>query len=803
MTDYHSLLKRQLKRHLGKEKADDPAWSALVEAVDAAYRQFDADRHMLERSLDLSSQELVGANRDLRAILQRLPDVFFRINSEGVILDGHIGEAGKAFRSPDELVGTHIQDLPLKEYRAAFDSAVREVAGGTKRTMVEFILPSNGTPIHCEASLLPLPDRQVIVFIQDITPRRRAEEAVRASERKHRELADALPETVFEMDAEGNILYFNASGLADFGYTSADLAHGLNARDLVPPDAGALVQQEIEKAMRGEKYQQEWVVRRKNGTLFTIMASAVPVMQEGRAVGLRGIAINTTEQKSAEMERARLHTAIEQAAESVMITDEKGAILYVNPAFERITGYLREDVVGRNPRILRSGRQNHGYYKHMWDLLAHGHVWTGRLIDQRKDGSLFEWDSTISPVRNSEGLIVNYVAVSRDVTREVQLEEQLRQSHKMEAIGRLAGGVAHDFNNLLTVIMGNIDLVLPDMPASDPSRQPIVEVREAAQRAASLTGQLLAFGRRQVLHPKVIDLNGVVDHMEKMFRRVLGENIDLQIRLAQDIGKVRADPTQMEQVLLNLALNARDAMPGGGMLSITTSNAAVDESHALRLGDVGPGTYVGLEISDTGTGMDAETRQHLFEPFFTTKERGKGTGLGLATVYGIVKQSGGHISVYSEPGNGSTFRVYLPRVEHPSDAAELEPPKVGLLSGHETILVVEDEDLVRKLTCAMLQKQGYKIIAARHGDEALRLAATYDGPIDLVLSDVVMPGIKVEEMAERILDQRPGLKLLYMSGHPESTIIHLGVFSGSMPLLKKPFTAAELGKKVRESLDGL
>ncbi|HEY8240337.1 MAG TPA: ATP-binding protein, partial [Kiritimatiellia bacterium] len=298
-------------------------------------------------------------------------------------------------------------------------------------------------------------------------------------------------------------------------------------------------------------------------------------------------------------------------------------------------------------------------------------------------------------------------------------------------------------------------------------------------------------------------LNGVVDHMEKMFRRVLGENIDLQIRLAQDIGKVRADPTQMEQVLLNLALNARDAMPGGGMLSITTSNAAVDESHALRLGDVGPGTYVGLEISDTGTGMDAETRQHLFEPFFTTKERGKGTGLGLATVYGIVKQSGGHISVYSEPGNGSTFRVYLPRVEHPSDAAELEPPKVGLLSGHETILVVEDEDLVRKLTCAMLQKQGYKIIAARHGDEALRLAATYDGPIDLVLSDVVMPGIKVEEMAERILDQRPGLKLLYMSGHPESTIIHLGVFSGSMPLLKKPFTAAELGKKVRESLDGL
>jgi len=797
----HSLLVRQLRRHPHCVTEPLTGCGDFVLAIDEAYRQFDHDRQMLERSLDLSSQELVQANKEMRAVVQMLPDVFLRITTDGVILDCNVSGAGHLFRPAQELVGTRVQDVPAKDVGALFDRAIREVAAKKSRVVVEYAMNAEGTQTYSEATLLPLKGHQIIVFIRDITARRCAEEALRHSEKKHRELADSLPESVFEMDEQGKLLFLNTTGLRDFGYTQEDLAAGIHAADLVPAEERHLVMGEIAKAIRGEEYRREWVVCRKDGTPFPILAHATPILRDGKPVGLRGLAVNMTERKRAEVEMARLVTAIEQAAESIMITDEKGSILYVNPAFFRITGYERDEVLGRNPRILRSGRQDHVYYRHMWDLLAHGHVWSGRLVDRRKDGSLFEWDSTISPVRDGGGNIVNYVAVSRDVSREVQLEEQLRQSQKMEAIGRLAGGVAHDFNNLLTVIMGNIDLMLPEMADEDPHKLAITEVREAAQRAASLTGQLLAFGRRQVLNPKILDLNSVVTHMEGMLRRLIGENIDMQIHVEPDLRKIRADPTQMEQVILNLVLNARDAMPKGGKLTITTTNSQVDDAHALRLGDVGPGIYSGLEISDTGVGMDAETRQHLFEPFYTTKERGKGTGLGLATVYGIVKQSGGHVSVYSEPGGGSTFRIYFPRVEDLGEVHKPERLPVGLVQGKETVLVVEDEDLVRKLACAMLQKHGYKVIAARHGDEALRLAQSFDGPIDIMLSDVVMPGMKVEELSERILEDRPGVKLLYMSGHPESTIIHLGVFAGGMPLLKKPFTAAELAVKIREILD--
>jgi two-component system cell cycle sensor histidine kinase/response regulator CckA len=801
MKELHSLLRRQLKAHVGGRLPDSPEWRALLEAVDEAYRQFDADRLMLERSLDLSSQELVEANKELRAILQLLPDVFFRIKPDGEILDGSVRSASKVFPSVRELIGTRLQDLPPRTYFEPFSRAVGEVVARKTRAVIEFAMDANGSTIYYEASLLPLVDTQIIVFIRDISQRRRVEEALRTSERKHRELADTLPETVFECDADGNILYLNATGLRDFGRTSADLARGLNIRDLINPDLRGHVAVEIERAMRGDAYEQEWLVHRRDGGVFPVFVQAIPVLQEGRPIGLRGIAINMAARKQAEMERARLHTAIEQAAESVMITDDRGSILYVNPAFERITGYAKEEVLGQNPRLLSSGKQDKGYYRHMWELLQQGHVWGGRLVDRRKDGTCFEWDSTISPVRDSDGAIVNFVAVSRDVTREVQLEEQLRQSHKMEAIGRLAGGVAHDFNNLLTVIIGNIELILPDLANDDPKRQSVTEIHEAALRAAELIAQLLAFGRRQVLHPKLIDLNAVVQRMETMFRRLLGENIVLQVRPEAALARIRADPTQMEQVLMNLTLNARDAMPGGGLLTIATGNASVDAEQAQRLGEIRPGLYVVLEISDTGTGMDAETLQHLFEPFFTTKDRGKGTGLGLATVYGIVKQSGGHVSVYSEPRRGSTFRVYLPLVGESGGQPAPEPQATGLVTGKETILVVEDEDLVRKLACSMLEKHGYKVLIARNGDEAVRMLARTREPIDLVLSDVVMPGMQVEDMANAIQAERPGLNVLYMSGHPESTITHLGLSRETLPLIKKPFTSMELCRRVREMLD--
>jgi diguanylate cyclase (GGDEF)-like protein len=382
-----------------------------------------------------------------------------------------------------------------------------------------------------------------------------------------------------------------------------------------------------------------------------------------------------------------------------------------------------------------------------------------------------------------------------------QSEEQLRQSQKMEAVGRLAGGVAHDFNNLLTAITGYSQLALNGLGDRDPVRKDIEEIRKAADRAASLTHQLLAFSRRQVLEPKVLDLNAVVADMETMLRRLIGEDIDLISILDPAAGQVTADPGQLEQVLLNLAVNARDAMPQGGKLVIETANAELDEAYAARHVAVRPGPYVMLAVSDTGHGMDAETRARVFEPFFTTKEPGKGTGLGLSTVYGIVKQSGGHIWVYSEPEHGTTFKIYLPRVE---DAAETPVPHAQPLTpagGAETILLVEDDGGVRSLARRVLESKGYRVLEARQGDEALAISAWYDGPIALMLTDLVMPGKGGRELARCFASVRPDMRVLYMSGYTDNAIFQQQVFDPGTAFLSKPFTPDELARKVREVLD--
>ncbi len=387
-------------------------------------------------------------------------------------------------------------------------------------------------------------------------------------------------------------------------------------------------------------------------------------------------------------------------------------------------------------------------------------------------------------------------------TRELsQAQDQLRQAQKMEAVGRLAGGVAHDFNNLLTAITGYSDLLMSDLAEGDPMRGDLEQVKHAADRAASLTRQLLAFSRRQVLQPRVLDLNAVVGSVDKMLRRLIGEDIDLLTVPAPALGWVKADPGQLEQILMNLAVNARDAMPQGGKLTIETANVELDGAYVRQHAAVQPGPYVMLAVSDTGCGMDAETRSHLFEPFFTTKEVGKGTGLGLATVYGIVTQSGGTVSVYSEPGRGTTFKLYLPRVE---DAAG-RPVPAGLpappVKGSETILVVEDEKAVRSLACEVLKRNGYTVLEARHGDEALAVSDRHEGRIALMLTDMVMPGKRGPDVARQLAAVRPDMKVLYMSGYADSGIVHQGVLDAGTAFLAKPFTPTALARKVREVLD--
>jgi nitrogen-specific signal transduction histidine kinase/CheY-like chemotaxis protein len=390
---------------------------------------------------------------------------------------------------------------------------------------------------------------------------------------------------------------------------------------------------------------------------------------------------------------------------------------------------------------------------------------------------------------------------ARDVTEQRNLEQQLFQSQKMDAIGRLAGGVAHDFNNVLTAIIGYSDFLHMHLGKDDPLQQEVEEIRKAGQRAASLTQQLLAFSRRQIFQVKVLDLNAIITGMEKMLRRLIHESVSIDFILDPSLGRIRADASQMEQVLLNLVINASEAMPQGGKLMIETANTELDESYARMHVSVKPGSFVRLAVSDTGTGMNEETRDHLFEPFFTTKKEGKGTGLGLSMVYGIVKQSGGAIWVYSEPGKGAAFKIYLPRVFEEAQKVSEERIDEAPANGTETVLVVEDEEMIRQIISVTLTEYGYTALLAKDGEEAQAICASAQGPIHLLLSDVVLPGMSGRESAKRLVSKRPGMRVLYMSGYTANAIVHHGALEPGIAFIQKPFSPATLLRKMREILD--
>ena len=504
---------------------------------------------------------------------------------------------------------------------------------------------------------------------------------------------------------------------------------------------------------------------------------------------------------------SRYRDCFENAKDAIYVHDLNGRYTMVNKAGETLIGYTREeilqmyisDVVPRNCLEQIQARLKTKLTDHLPTIYEVEAI--------RKDGSRVPVEVS-SRLIYENGVPVAVQGSARDITERKRAEEalrasqlQLQQSQKLEAIGQLAGGVAHDFNNLLTAILGYTDLSLRRSDVEAPTRHYLEETKKAAERAASLIRQLLAFSRKQILEPKLLDLNVVVRDMHKMLTRLIGENIDLATRQASDLGIVKADPCQVEQIIVNLVVNARDAMPWGGKVTIETANVSVDNDATLKHVSVKPGPYVMLAVSDTGSGMDEETQAKIFEPFFTTKEVGKGTGLGLSTVYGIVKQSGGNIWVYSEPEVGTVFKVYLPRVEAPEGGSEKLTSEITTFHGSETILLVEDEDIVRGLTRKILSEAGYKVLDARSGDEAIRLCRDYNGPIDLLLTDVVMPETSGKEVAELLHQLRPSARVLFMSGYTDEAIVRHGVLDANIEFIQKPFTWAKLGKKVRDVLD--
>jgi two-component system, cell cycle sensor histidine kinase and response regulator CckA len=636
----------------------------------------------------------------------------------------------------------------------------------------------------------------------DITERKRAEQALLASERRLEDIISSMGDWVWETDEQGVYTYSSKMGFDLFGDDRRGLL-GKTPFDLMEPEEAARVGAVFARLVAARapiRDLENWNIGR-NGERICLLTNAVPILDAaGNLKGYRGVDKDITHRKRTEQELARLAAAIEQAAEAIVVTDESATILYVNPAFEKTSGYTAAEALGRNPRILRSGKQDAAFYHEMWATLRRGKVWRGRLYNRRKDGALYQEEMTISPVRDHSGRVNNYIAVKLDVTKEAELQYQLIQSQKMESVGRLAGGVAHDFNNLLTIINGYGRLAFDHLREQDPLKDYLKEVVTAGERAAALTQQLLAFSRKQIMQPRVLDLNRVVGNLHSMLRRMVGEDIDLRFATCPEPLWVHADPHQLEQVIMNLAVNARDAMPRGGRLTLRTALSRWSEAGPAAPPAPLLGRCVLLSVDDTGVGMDEATRQRIFEPFFTTKSDGTGTGLGLSMVQGIVAQSGGSVDVASTLGAGTTFRVFLPALEEPAADTPESAASLPARGGGETILIVEDQAELLTFAAIVLERYGYRVIPAAHALEALAICDRRDVAIDLVLTDVVMPHMGGRELAARLEKTRPGIRVLFMSGYTEDVIVRHGVLHETAPFLSKPFDPETLTRKIREVL---
>jgi two-component system cell cycle sensor histidine kinase/response regulator CckA len=649
---------------------------------------------------------------------------------------------------------------------------------------------------------------KMIGACEDITERKRSEESLEKSEMRFIELFNDAPVGYFEYNVEGLIKNVNRTYLEMLGYKFEEMIGQPVWKFIVEEEVAR--QQILEKlagtAPPGRGVERTY--RRKDGTrLPVLIEDRILRDSEGRIIGIRTTIQDITERKHTEESlresEVKYRQLVEYAPSGIFEIDlNTFKFLNVNDVMCEVMGYSKEEFLSISPLELLTEENRNLLAEGMEKMLSGEKISDSAEVKLRtKDKSEF-WALVNTKMFYKNGKPFKAQVVAQDISERKRLEEQLIQSQKMEAVGQLAGGIAHDFNNLLTVIKGYGQLSLLDLKESDPLWGNIQEIQKATQRASDLTRQLLAFSRRQILDLKVLNLNSLVRDLNKMLRRIIGEDIELITLLNEDLGRVKVDPGQIEQLILNLAVNARDAMPSGGKLIIETKNVEIDVEYVAAHIGLTPGRYVRLSVSDTGVGMSQEIVEKAFEPFFTTKETGKGTGLGLSTVYGIVKQSGGSIQAYSEPGFGTTFNIFLPRVEENLDALDLQKESDLLPKGSETVLLVEDESSVRNLAYRILCQQGYTVLEAANGDEALCIVQEHIGKeIDLLLTDVVMPRMSGKELADRLKTLKPELKVLFTSGYTDDSIVHRGVLATGTHFLQKPFSPKTLSQKVREVLD--
>jgi PAS domain S-box-containing protein len=756
------------------------------------------------------NEALRNAEERYRVLFEQAPNGIVLIDAQtGRTIEANEAACRQLGYSREEFAALGITDYEARETPEEIQAHLQKVRSAGSDDFETLQRTKNGEirNIHVWARTALLGERPAFYCIfEDITARKQAERALK-------ENADLLSEAESIAGVGSFILDF-PTGLWESS-NELDRIFGIDDRyvrsvkgwlALVHPEWQTLMSDYLTNDVleKGIRFDKEYKIVRESDDEERWVHGMARVEWDDRRqpVRMRGTIQDITERKLAEESRALQSAALNASAIPMVITDCAGTIAWVNAAFTDCTGYSAAEAVGKNPRdLLRSGVHDQAFYKKIWDTILAGNVWRGEMTNRRKDGSLYPEMQTITPVRNGHGEISHFIAVKRDLTKDKQLQAQFLQAQKMESVGRLAGGIAHDFNNLLSVILGWTEVVMSDLPENHPVRPSLEEVFKASQGAAMLTRQLLAFSRQQVVEPTVFDANALVVAMDKMVRRLLGEDIELVTRTDPELGNVRMDRGQLEQVLMNLVVNARDAMPEGGKLTIETANVVLDSEYPRKHADVVPGDYVMLAVSDSGTGMSEEVKTRIFEPFFTTKERGKGSGLGLATCYGIVKQAGGHIAVYSEVGLGTTFKVYLLRG---GELAQSAPSRRRRTPTHgvESILLVEDEPAVRRVTAHMLEAQGYRVISVASGEEALRVIEDEREPLHLLLTDVVLAkGMSGRELAERVRALRPTLKVLFASGYTSDAIILHDLLEEGITLVQKPFTSDALGHKVREVLD--
>ncbi len=730
-------------------------------------------------------------------------------DANGIILDVNKALLKIFGYTREELIGQYIGIFASSSTKSIIEKNIKKLLEGQELRQVLESKRKDGQIIYMELheSRVKLKDGSygILSIAEDITEAKIAQDKLKESEAWFRTMFYENQAVMLVVDPVHNqkIIDANHSAVKFYGYPREKLLK-MNMGQL------NIMQKDKRKKLMKKAVQQpanyfQFKHILADGTLKDVEVFASPFISLNKQQ-LFIIVHDISLRRKAEEQVHRLATLVEQAVESVLITDISGNIQYVNPAFEKVTGYSKDEVIGENPKILKSGKHDTAFYQDLWDTILSGEKWQNMIINKRKSGELYHEKAVIFPIKDDQGTIINFAAILRDITQEQLLEAQVKQLQKMEAIGTLAGGIAHDFNNILTVINGHAEIAMMRADKESKVHHDLVSILSAGKRAAKLTAQLLAFSRKQVHERRIVNINEILLSMEKMIRRLISEDIRIDMKLENDLPKINADEAQIEQIIMNLIINARDAInevqnkDRPRLITILTRFIQTTDSIPMANKDLMT-QYIAIEVRDTGIGMNMEVRNRIFEPFFTTKAISKGTGLGLSTVYGIVKQNAGHITVESIANQGSVFTIYWP-VTNQKEKAESESEIIlNTLHGSESILLVEDDEAVAGFTSDALKELGYTVISAKNGNEAIKLLNKIEYQIDLVVTDIIMPEMNGNELASKIKDRIPSNRVLFVSGYPFSALVKEGAVEEGVQFLQKPYSIHDLVRKIRIILE--